>query len=102
MLFTKIEGENAILLSGGVYQQVDVYERLGALYAKCGGGFVRLYSNGNTSKPTTKFETLAYSGPLFSDKLGRLMTVTGEGFKPLQIEGTEGKIVPALAHKKES
>lgn len=92
MLFQKIEGENAIIVQKGVYRQCELYERMGAVYAKVGTGFIRLYANGSTSQAISRLETLAYDGPLFADRLGRLTTqqtdkpicVTDDG--ALQIE----------------
>lgn len=90
MLFQKIEGENAIVVHNGVYRQCDVYERNGALFAKVGNGFIRLYANGSTSQTKTRLEALAYDGPLFADRLGRLTSQPGEGHKAITVtnEGT--------------
>lgn len=69
--FKQAEGEAAILVSNGVYSQVDVYTRDGYLYAKIGGGFVRLMADGSTSKAKTQLNFLSYSEPL-AQRLGRL------------------------------
>lgn len=71
-LFQQIEGDVAVLSQNGVYKQVDVYERDGALYAKHGGGFIRLYADGATSQSKVRLDVLHFEGPLFKDALGRL------------------------------
>lgn len=86
MLFQKVEGENAIVVHNGVYRQCDVYERNGALFAKVGTGFIRLYANGSTSQTKTRLETLAYDGPLFADRLGRLTREAKEGCKAITVQ----------------
>lgn len=90
MLFQKVEGENAIVVHDGVYRQCDVYERNGSLFAKVDTGFISLYANGSTSQTKTRLETLAYDGPLYADRLGRLTTKDGEGHKAIAVtnEGT--------------
>ena len=45
-LFTKCDGDQAVLINNGVYKQVDVYERDGLLYAAIAGGYVRLKYDG--------------------------------------------------------
>lgn len=52
---TIIEGAYALLHSGGVYRQVELYARGDAVYAKYGGGFVRLGTGGTTSAPKVKW-----------------------------------------------
>lgn len=73
-LFQEVEGETAILVNNGVYQQVPVYKRNGFLYAKIGGGFVRLYADGSTTKPKVRIDTLTWenSATLGRDNLGKL------------------------------
>lgn len=41
-LFTRIPDAEAITYSGGVYKQVEVYERGDRLYVKHGSGFARI------------------------------------------------------------
>lgn len=77
--FKQVEGEAAILVSNGIYKQVDVYIRDGALYAKDGGGFVRLYADGATTKSRTRLDTLSWEGTLYRDRLGRLHGAPVEG-----------------------
>lgn len=85
MMFQKVEGETAILVDRGVYRQVDVYVRDGGLYARFGTGFIRLYADGSTSHPYSRLETLAYDGPLYRDRLGRLTQKGGEGHRAITV-----------------
>lgn len=73
-LFQEVEGEAAILIENGVYKQVPVFKRNGYLYAKLGGGFVRLYADGSTTKAKCRLETLTWDDPLAlgKDTLGKL------------------------------
>lgn len=72
MLFQHLTGDNAILVSNGVYRQTDPYTRRDELFAKVGTGFVRLYADGSTSHAGTRLETLATNVPLYADRLGRI------------------------------
>lgn len=53
--FHQIEGEQAIIRSGGVFKQVDLYSRGDdrVVFAKVGSGYIRLLDNGKTSHPKT-------------------------------------------------
>lgn len=59
--FHLIDDAAAILVSKGVYRQVKVYQRGGALFAAHGSGFIRLYKNG-TSLPTVRCEEVDVPG----------------------------------------
>ncbi len=72
--FQEIEGEAAVLVNNGVYQQVPLFTRDGYLYAKVGGGFVRLLADGSTTKAKTRLDFMSWTGPLCRDALGRLCT----------------------------
>lgn len=85
-MFKQIEGENAVVVDGGVYKQVDVYARDGGLYAKSGGGFVRLYADGSTSRPKCRLDVLTFNGILYADKFGRLCDASVTGAKMLEPE----------------
>jgi hypothetical protein len=88
--FTQIEGEAAILVQKGVYKQVDLYRRDGALYAKASGGFIKLFADGSTTSAATRLDTLSYDGPLFKDPLGRLLVDPGiKGAKALESNITQ-------------
>jgi hypothetical protein len=42
IMFTKLEGDQALMKSGGVFKVVDLYAFEDGLYAQWGTGFVRL------------------------------------------------------------
>lgn len=50
-MFTKVEAAYAIIVSKGVYRQVDVYERGCRLFVKYGSGFIYLAQRNSTSVP---------------------------------------------------
>jgi len=52
---TEIPEGQAIVHSRGVYRQVPLYERGGKVYARHGGGYVRLSQGGATSSPTVRW-----------------------------------------------
>ena len=86
-LFMEVEGEVAILIEKGVYKQVPLYMRNGYLYAKSGGGFVRLNSDGSTTKPSCRLDTITYDQPMGIDPMGRLCDLAmTEGAKPIPKE----------------
>jgi len=85
-LFKQIEGDSAIIAEGGVYKQADLYTRSGYLFAKAGGGFVRLYADGSTSKPKCRIDTLATPLPLCRDTFGRLCDASLTGAVPIEPE----------------
>lgn len=70
--FQQVEGEAAVLVENGIYRQCDLYTRDGFLYAKAAGGFVRLMSDGSTTKAKLRLDHMTWSGPLHRDALGRL------------------------------
>lgn len=71
-LFKQVEGDSVVVVESGVFKQTDLYTRNGFLFAKSGGGFVRLYADGSTSKARCYIDVLAYEGALRVDRLGRL------------------------------
>lgn len=76
MFFKHVEGEAAVLVENGTYKQVDLYTRDGYLYAKVGGGFVRIMADGSTTKAKLRLDFMSFDGALYRDKLGRLCTDT--------------------------
>ena len=56
--FTVIPEGQAIMVSRGVYRQVPVYARGGKVYARHGGGYVRLIQGGATSAPNIRWAEL--------------------------------------------
>ena len=53
--FTQIPEGQAIVHGRGVYRQAPIYLRGGKVYAKHGGGFVRLHQGGGTSPPSLRW-----------------------------------------------
>jgi hypothetical protein len=53
--FTIIPDAQAIVHSRGVYRQVPLYQRGNTIYAKHGGGYIRLSRGGGTSHPNVKW-----------------------------------------------
>lgn len=49
--FTIITGATALIHTGGVYRQADLYARGSAIYAKVGSGFIKIGIGGATSTP---------------------------------------------------
>lgn len=78
-LFQELEGDVAVLTSKGTYYQVPLYARGGWLFAKWGGGFVRLMKDGATTKAGVRIETLVIEGNLYADGMGRLSVEQGKG-----------------------
>lgn len=84
--FKEVEGEAAIVVHRGVYKQVPIYTRDGYLYAKVGGGFIRLMSDGSTTKDKTRLDYMTWSGTLKRDTFGRLCTPDVHGARALEDE----------------
>lgn len=82
-MFTKLEGDVAILHSKGRLYQCDLYEWQGGLFAKQGGGFVRLRANGGTSVPSVTLKQVTTDRPLFADRFERLVIAPADGAAPL-------------------
>lgn len=53
--FTQIPGATALIHSGGVYRQADLYARKDAIYAKHGAGYIKLSIGGATSAPKIRW-----------------------------------------------
>lgn len=56
--FSKIPEGQAIVLNGGVYRQVEIAVRDGKIYAKHGGGWVRLSKGGATSHQRVRWHEI--------------------------------------------
>ena len=67
--FQKVEGDAAIIVENGVYKQVDLYTRDGMLYVQSGGGFIRLFADGSTTKAKTRLDFMSFDHGLFKDSL---------------------------------
>ena len=82
-LFQELEGETCILYSAGVFTECAVYTRNHSeLFAKAGSGFIRLNTDGSTSKSKYRLDTLTIAS-LHKDPFGRLLTTAGRNTKPL-------------------
>lgn len=57
-LFHVVDGAQAILHSKGVFRQTAVFHREGRIYAKWGGGYVRLGAANSTSVPHVSWRAL--------------------------------------------
>lgn len=58
----KIDGASAWMRQGGVYRQADLYRRGEVLFARQGGGYVRLGISGATSHPKTTWLEIDAAG----------------------------------------
>ena len=78
-MFTKIEGDNAILFKGGVYRVCDLYkDRSNRLFAKIGSGFVALRASGDTSMVGMAISEVSTEQSLFVSKMGNLYVAPAE------------------------
>ena len=97
-MFKKLEGDTALLKQGGVFKPCELYTFQGGIYAKLGGGYVRLRADGTTSKDGVNFDYLEYDGPLFADRFSRLTAENGPKFRPIHIcNGQDGHPVLQIA-----
>jgi hypothetical protein len=73
--FHEVPDGAAILISKtGVYRQVKVFRRGCEIYAGAGNGFLRLFRNGGTSAPHTRYVGLDLAGMVAKeDALGRVL-----------------------------
>lgn len=87
-MFQEMEGDVAIVVQNGIYYQTPLYRRGDFLYAKHGGGFVRLMADGATSKAKMRLDHLDVTTACIGrDALGRL-GVAGDQFTPLDNKST--------------
>lgn len=91
--FKQVEGEAAVLVSDGIYRQVDLYSRDGYLFAKFGAGFVRLKADGSTSKSKLRLEHMSWTGGLFKDTFGNLGTSEMRNVRRSLDEATTQKLL---------
>lgn len=71
-MFTVIEDAWAVLISRGVYRQVKVYERKGAVFVAHGSGYIATYSNGRTGLPNIRWDELHVDFKIETDSIGRV------------------------------
>lgn len=68
------DGAAILVTKAGVYRQVKIFRRGDEVYAGHGTGFIRLFRNGGTSTPHTKYAGLDLAGlTAEEDRLGRLI-----------------------------
>lgn len=79
--FKKVEGDAAILSSNGVFKQVDLYTRDGYVFAAYAGGFIRIMSDGSTSKAGVSLDFMSWGAGPLAQRLGRLCTGEVQGGK---------------------
>lgn len=94
--FREIEGEVAILIENGVYKQTQIFVRDEHLYAKAGGGFVRLMADGSTTKAKCQLTFLSWNGQLCRDSLGRLCTPKAAGATALNQDRAVALLGPSV------
>jgi hypothetical protein len=93
-MFIKLEGETAIVVAGGVFRVVDLYELDGKLFASLGSGYVRLYATGATSKDKLMIDRLTLDTPLYVDRHGRLCVSSAPERTKLTAGGVEKLRLP--------
>lgn len=83
--FQKVEGEGAVIVENGVYKQVELYTRDGVIYVKTAGGFVRVMSDGSTSKAggRLRLDFLSWEGKLHRTPTGSLCLAEAKGAQAL-------------------
>ena len=71
--FTRLSHTSAILAAGGVYRESDVFTGPdGTLFANFGQGYLRLYINGSTSKPSVRIHQVYTMRVLYKTEFGHL------------------------------
>jgi hypothetical protein len=94
-MFKHLVGQTAVMRKKGVFKTCDLYEYKGMMFAAFGGGFVRLNANGTSSLDHFELDLLAYDGPLYRDRLGRLAVQFVEGYTQLKVTA-EGIVAAPL------
>jgi hypothetical protein len=97
-MFKHLVGQTAVMRKKGVFKTCDLYEYKGMMFAAFGGGFVRLNANGTSSLDHLELDLLAYDGPLYRDKLGRLAVQKVDGYIALEVS-PEGAVLQLEAAK---
>lgn len=76
--FTIIPDAQAILHARGVYRQVPLYARGEKVYARYGGGYVRLSVGGATSAPNVRWAEFDPGNAIIEDRDGQAPEYHGE------------------------
>lgn len=84
-MFKKLEGDTAVIRQGGVYKTSELYEWRGDLFLKFGGGFIRVYHDGKTTKEGVFVESMQTDLDLFRDRFGRVSLSSREGYTPIML-----------------
>lgn len=82
--FKDIEGDGAVIVEKGVFKQVGLAIRDGYVFARVGGGYIRLMMDGSTSKANVSLDYLSWEGELRRDAYGRLCSPDVNGSKALE------------------
>lgn len=84
-MFKKLEGDQVLLRTRGVYKPTELYEFDGKLFAKSNGGFIRLNQNGSTSQADTSIDFMRIERIIYADRFGNLCTEEASDRKPLKV-----------------
>lgn len=78
MTFSMLEDGEVILISRGIYRscRLAVLDS-GDLFAKVSSGFVRLYSNGQTSSPNYQIYEISINRSIFANNAGYMNIIAG-------------------------
>lgn len=95
--FKQVEGVACVLVSRGVFKQTDIYIRDGYLYAKSGGGFIRLHRDASTTQSSVRLDHMSFDGDLFADAFGRLCVAEVAGAKPLDHKTVDKLLIGSAA-----
>lgn len=89
--FTAVEDGQAIIHSKGVYRQVPIYVRADKVYAKYGGGFVRLAQGGATSAPNVRWAEIDPGLGAYHETKGQVLfqPEPGNSRKAINMEAAE-------------
>jgi hypothetical protein len=82
-MFKDLLGDTAVLRKNGVFFVVPLYTYQDGLYAKVGGGFIRLRDDMTTSQPGTQIESVQTDKDLYRDQFGRISLVATAKTTPL-------------------
>jgi hypothetical protein len=76
--FSQIEDSFCIIWEKGKFSQVPLFEKEGKVYAKSGGGFIAIYNDGKTSKPTAVCKGINCKGIIWKDGVFGILEVQSE------------------------
>lgn len=94
-LFKELEGDTAIVVSGGVYKQVQIFTRNGYLFAAVSGGYVRLKADGTTSKDKLRLVHIETEVELHKGQFGYLGNSEIADAEPLLPDDTQRLMLAA-------